>query len=109
MKYVMFVVTSTEPDVVTDESDVDIWVDELEKSGKRIMGDALERPEKATVVKVRDGKRIVTDGPFAESREWIAGFDVLECENLEEAIEIASKHPMARNGQLEIRQFMLWE
>jgi len=45
----------------------------------------------------------VSDGPFAESREFIAGYDILECENLDEAIEIASKHPMARFGRLELR------
>jgi hypothetical protein len=48
---------------------------------------------------------LITDGPFTESREWIAGFDILDCEGLDEAIEIASKHPMARFGRLELRPF----
>jgi hypothetical protein len=47
-----------------------------------------------------------SDGPFAETKEWIGGFDLLDCGNIDEAIEIASKHPMARFGKIEIRP--LW-
>lgn len=109
MKYMMFVVTAAEPDTESDESDVDLWVDELDASGKRVIGEVLQPPSEARVVRVRDGKRYVTDGPFAETKEWICGFDILEVEDLDEAIEIASRHPMARNGQLELRPFMQWE
>jgi hypothetical protein len=109
MKYRMFVVTDSSPDSPRDESDVDLWVDELDANGKRLLGDGLEPPSQSTVVRVRDGKRYVTDGPFTETKEWICGFDVLECDSLDEAIEIASRHPMARNGQLELRPFMMWE
>ena len=49
----------------------------------------------------------MTDGPFAETHEWILGFDVLECATLDEAISIAAAHPMAASGRLELRQF--WE
>ena len=49
----------------------------------------------------------MTDGPFAETHEWIVGFDVLECESLDAAVEIASQHPMAAAGRLELRAF--WE
>ncbi|MEN0083280.1 MAG: YciI family protein [Leifsonia sp.] len=109
MKYMMFVVTATERDAESDESDVDLWVDELDASGKRVIGEVLQPPSEARVVRVRDGKRYVTDGPFAETKEWICGFDILEVDDLDEAIEIASRHPMARNGQLELRPFMQWE
>jgi len=109
MKYMMFVVTDSQRDTVSDESDVDIWVDELDASGKRVIGEVLQAPTESRVVRVRDGKRYVTDGPFAETKEWICGFDILEVENLDEAIEIASRHPMARNGQLELRPFMQWD
>ena len=54
---------------------------------------------------MRKGEVLITDGPFTESKEWIAGFDILECEDLDEAIEIASRHPMAREGRLELRPF----
>jgi hypothetical protein len=51
------------------------------------------------------GQGLVTDGPFAESRDWIAGFDILDCADLDEAIELASRHPMAATGRLELRPF----
>jgi hypothetical protein len=58
---------------------------------------------------VREKYAIVTDGPFAETKEQIAGFDVLECADLDEAIEVASRHPMARFGVLEVRPFWPFE
>ncbi|MEY9952768.1 YciI family protein [Leifsonia sp. EB34] len=109
MKYMMFVITDSQPDTETDESDVDLWVDPLDASGKRIIGEVLQPPSESRVVRVRDGKRYVTDGPFTETTEVICGFDILEVEDLDEAVEIASRHPMARNGQLELRPFMVWE
>ena len=54
-------------------------------------------------VRLRQGRLLVTDGPFAETKEWIAGFDLLECASLAEAIRIASGHPMARFGRIEVR------
>lgn len=109
MKYMMFVVTSLEPDAETDESDVDLWVDPLDAAGKRVIGEVLEPVSQSTVVRVRGGEVLTTRGPFVETSEVIVGFDILEVENLEEAIEIASRHPMARNGQLELRPFMVWD
>ncbi|WP_434318235.1 YciI family protein [Leifsonia sp. P73] len=108
MKYMMFVITDSQPDTETDESDVDLWVDPLDASGKRIIGEVLQPQSESRVVRVRDGKRYVTDGPFTETKEVICGFDILDVEDLDEAIEIASRHPMARNGQLELRPFMVW-
>ena len=109
MKYMMFVVTDLAPDSPADDSDVELWVDEFDGSGTRLTGDALEPPAASRVVKVRGGKRYVTDGPFAESKEWICGFDILECDSMDEAVEVAARHPMARNGKLELRPFMVWE
>lgn len=109
MKYMMFVITDSQPDTESDESDVDLWVDPLDASGKRIIGEVLAPQSESRVVRVRDGKRYVTDGPFTETKEVICGFDILEVEDLDEAVEIASQHPMARNGQLELRPFMVWE
>ena len=62
-------------------------------------------PEDATTVRVRDGKLLLTDGPFVETKELICGFDVIECRDLDEAIEVASKHPMASFGMVEVRPF----
>jgi hypothetical protein len=81
------------------------WLDEAIASGVSIEGGPLRLDADATTVKVRDGELIVTDGPYAETREQVAGFDVLECAGLDEAIEAAARHPMARAGILEVRPF----
>jgi hypothetical protein len=88
---------------------VDPWVDEMNGRGIRLYGSELEPPGSARTVRVRDSRAIVTDGPFAETKEQIAGFDVLECADLDEAIEVASRHPMARLGMLEVRPFWPFE
>ena len=62
-------------------------------------------PRDATTVRVRDGEVMVIDGPYAETKEQMAGFDIIECADLDEAIEVASKHPMARGGMIEVRPF----
>jgi hypothetical protein len=82
------------------------WVDELRERGIWLTGDQLAPPRRAKVVRVRDGRPIVTDGPFAETKEAVGGFDLLECGSLEEAIEIAASHPVAQNGTIEVRP--LW-
>jgi hypothetical protein len=106
MKYMMFVCTDTEPE--TDQSDVpdiDVWVAENDRRGRRILGDVLVPPSAATTVRVRKGEVLLTDGPFAETKEVIAGFDILECADLDEAIEVARTHPMAYAGRIELRPF----
>jgi hypothetical protein len=110
MRYLMFV--AMDPDGDVDETgegtiDVEEWVEKNDSAGKRLLGDRVRPAEDATTVRRRAGKVLVTDGPFAESREWIVGFDVLECEDLDEAIAIAAEHPMAAGGRLELRPF--WE
>ncbi|MET9344754.1 MULTISPECIES: YciI family protein [unclassified Nonomuraea] len=104
MKYVMFVCTDTEPD--TDPAatpDIDTWVAENDAAGRRLQGMVLAPKSTATTVRVRTGELLVSDGPFAETKEVIVGFDLLECANLDEAIEVARTHPMARGGRIEIR------
>jgi hypothetical protein len=65
----------------------------------------LRPPAEAKTVRVRRRQLLLSDGPFAETKEQIAGFDILECADLDEAIEVASKHPVARFGKLEVRPF----
>lgn len=104
MKYLMFVCTDTAPDPDKEnEPDIDEWVNEHDASGQRKLGMVLAPKSTATTVRVRNGELLVTDGPFAETKEVICGFDLLECADLDEAIEVARKHPMARGGRLEIR------
>jgi hypothetical protein len=106
MRYLMFV--ATDPDAEPydpDDDHVEEWVAKHDAAGRRIMGERLRPVEDATTVRRRGGKVLVTDGPFAESREWIAGFDILDCADLDEAIAVAAEHPMARFGRLELRPF----
>ena len=109
MRYLMFV--ALDPDGPGEDDpevdDIEEWVAKHDASGARVIGERLRSIEDATTVRRRGGKLLVTDGPFAESREWVVGFDVLECADLDEAIAIASKHPMAASGRLELRPF--WE
>ncbi|TMC05007.1 MAG: hypothetical protein E6J41_23465 [Chloroflexi bacterium] len=69
----------------------------------RLLGSELRLTRDSTSVRVRDGELLLTDGPFAEAKEQMAGFDLLECADLDEAIEVASKHPVARFGRVELR------
>jgi hypothetical protein len=87
------------------ESGTESWVAEMDGRGVRLQGDQLRPASEATTVRVRGGEVLASDGPFAETKEQIAGFDLLECADLDEAIEVASKHPVARVGTLEIRPF----
>ena len=83
----------------------DAWVKEMDRRGARLFGSQLEGPEQARTVRRKGTDLLVTDGPFAETKEQIAGFDVLECADLDEALEVAAKHPMAKFGILELRPF----
>ena len=106
MKYLMFVATDTDPDPDPAAApDIEAWFDDVTARGKWVTGDRLRPREDATTVRVRSGELLLTDGPFTESKEWIVGFDILDCVDLDEAIEVASKHPMAHHGRLELRPF----
>jgi hypothetical protein len=75
----------------------------LKSSGHFLATSPLQSVSTATSVQVRDGKRLVTDGPFAETREQLGGFFMIEAKNLDEAIDIAGRIPGARKGTVEIR------
>jgi hypothetical protein len=77
--------------------------DELERQGKWIDASPLHSVRSATSLRVRDGRRQITDGPFAETTEQLGGYYILDVENLDEAIEIAGRLPPAKKGTVEIR------
>ena len=81
----------------------------LQEGGMLLGGEALQGVANATSVAVRDGRRIVTDGPFAETKEQLAGFYVLDCKDLDEAIEWAAKIPGAHSGCVEVRPVIQYE
>ena len=100
----MFVATDPEAEPYDkDHDNIEDWITDVEARGAHVRGDRLRPVEDATLVRVRNGEVLVTDGPFTESKEGIAGYDVIEAAGLDEAIEIASKHPMARFGRIELR------
>jgi hypothetical protein len=82
---------------------------EMEQKGVLAAGEGLYPTQTATTVRVRDGERDVTDGPFAETKEQLGGFYVLDVKNLDEAIEWAAKIPGAQAGTVEIRPVMVFD
>lgn len=108
MRYMLLICTDPSVEAGPEggiEEETVAWVEEMEGRGVRKSGDRLRPSSDATTVRVRDGEALLSDGPFAETKEQIAGYDIVECEDLDEAIEVASRHPMAKAGMIEIRPF----
>jgi hypothetical protein len=82
---------------------------EMNEKGVFVAGEGLYPTATATTVRVRDGENSVTDGPFAETKEQLGGFYVLDVKNLDEAIEWAAKIPGAQRGSIEIRPVMVFD
>jgi hypothetical protein len=79
------------------------FTDSIRKSGHYVAGDPLERTATATTVRVRNGKAMSTDGPFAETREQLGGYYIVNAKNLDEATAIAARIPSSRIGSIEVR------
>jgi hypothetical protein len=112
MKYLLLICVDEAVQLSPEEgaamgSATESWVTEMDSRGVRLQGQQLRPVSDATTVRARGGEVLVSDGPFAETKEQIAGFDVLECSSLDEAIEVASRHPVAAIGTVEVRPF--WE
>jgi hypothetical protein len=110
MKYVCLVylvekdmntMTNRESDVCIDESLA--YDDALRKAGHLLAAHALQPVETATTIRVRNGKLSATDGPFAETKEQLGGFMLIDARDLNDAIQVAAKIPMARRGTIEVR------
>jgi hypothetical protein len=81
----------------------------LGEKGNKRGGEALHDTSHATTVRVREGETLTTDGPFAETKEQLGGFYLLECANLDEALDAAAKCPGASQGSVEVRPVMVFE
>jgi len=106
MRYLMFICSdgeTTPEKLATMRDSVPAWAEQT--TGVRLGGHALADPATAATVRVRDGETIVTDGPFVETKEQVGGFDVIDCADLDEAIEVAAKHPVSWFHMIEIRPF----
>ena len=105
MKYLMLVCAEGPITGEPGSLDAQPWVDEMDRRGVRVIGNRVRPPSDATTVRVRESEVLVTDGPYVETKEFMGGFDIIDCADLDEAIEIASKHPIARVGMIELRPF----
>jgi hypothetical protein len=112
VKYMMLVCVDESVELSPEERAqigpaAEAWVQEMDGRGLRLQGERLRPVSDATTVRVRGGELLLSDGPFAETKEQIAGFDIIECTDLDEAIEVAAKHPVARFGAIEVRPFWM--
>jgi hypothetical protein len=108
MKYMLF--TYRDPSVQLDPAEraaippaVAAWCDEMDGRGVRLQGHVLGPLDETRTIRIRDGERSVGEGPLADQAAYVAGFNILECDGLDEAIEVASKNPGAKFGVLELR------
>src|SRR5437763_489919 len=94
------------PDPAAMAEEMPEWVAfqaQAREVASEVMAQALEPAATATVVAVRDGHRVTTDGPFVETKEQLGGFFVFDCEDMEAALALAAKVPVARTGHVEVR------
>ena len=104
------IVCGTLPETVDQDAGLDAettaWVEEMTARGVRKFGSRLRPASSATTLRGNAGKVLLSDGPFAETKEQILGFDLLDCADLDEALEVAGRHPWLRHGVIEVRP--LW-
>jgi hypothetical protein len=105
VRYMLLICVDEAVEVSPEESSAEPWVEEMQRRGVRRDGSRLRLASDATTVRLRGGEVVLSDGPFAETKEQIAGYDVIECEDLDQAIEVAAKHPVAKFGTIEVRPF----
>ncbi len=115
MRYMMLIYgvePTSAPSQAEQEAEMNAYNEfgrEVTERGAMLGGEALHPISTATTVRVRDGKVLTTDGPFAETKEQLGGFYLLKCKDIDEAIEFAAKIPGARHGSIEIRPVMEFE
>jgi hypothetical protein len=113
MKYMLILASNPSDEPVPDSeafgpymAEWAAYTEALAEAGAMVGGEALHGADTASTVQVRDGKRIVTDGPFIESKEVIGGFYVIDVANLDEALDWAAKIPNSHFGTVEVRPVM---
>jgi hypothetical protein len=110
MKYLCLIYDEEKKMATMSKSDGDVFMgeyfgftDAIKKSGHYVAGEALQPVHTATTVRVRGGKLSTTDGPFAETKEQLGGFYMIEARDLNDALQIAARIPSARTGSVEVR------
>ena len=110
MKYMLLLWVDESGETTADEDAAQIvavksWVEEMTERGITLSGGSLRSAREAKIARVRDGELLVTDGPFAETKEQIGGYVVIECADLDAALRNAAEHPLIRSAQVEVRPF----
>jgi hypothetical protein len=88
-----------------DQALLAAWLEDTIARGVNLQGNYLQPSQNAATIRASDGELLLTDGPFAETNEQIAGFDIIECADMQEALRVAGAHPTMRHGTIEIRPF----
>ena len=114
MRYLLMICTEETADEASSPeeqaatlAEYGVWAEEMGGRGVLQGGERLRPTSDATTVRVRDGETLTSDGPFAETKEQVGGYFVVDCKDLDEAIEVASKLPGAHDGSIEVRP--IWE
>jgi hypothetical protein len=110
MKYMLLFWVDESAEVTEDEDAATLiavksWVEKMAEQGVRRYGGALRSVREGRIVRIRDDELLVSDGPFAETKEQVGGYDVIECADLDTAIMVAAAHPLARAATVEVRPF----
>ncbi len=114
MQYMLLIYggeSTTPPSPEAIEAEINAYnafTDDIRKRGVMVSAEQLHPIHTATTVRVRDGKMLTTDGPFAETKEVLGGFYIVNCKDLDEAIGIAAKIPGAKDGSIEVRPIVDW-
>ena len=116
MKYICLIYDEEKKAAAMTKAEGDAFMGEyfaftegIKKSGQYVSGEALQPVQSATTVRVRDGKTITTDGPFAETKEQLGGYYLVECKDLDEALEAAARIPIGPHGSVEIRPILAFD
>ena len=116
MRYLLLIYTQEQDELEATPAEQEAVMDayfafsrEAREAGVMLSGEALQPTTTATTVRAREGKTLTADGPFAETKEQLGGYYMLECPNLDEAIEWAARIPGARHGSVEIRPLVEFE
>ena len=107
MQYLVSVIDDgTGPATPTEEADIDAFNDRLRDEGYWVFAGGLGSPDPATVIDNRGDEAVITDGPFVESKEYLAGFWVIEAPDLDVALELAAEGSKCCNRKVEVRPFL---
>lgn len=112
MLYAALIYAPTDAPAMTDEQSGQVfaeygaYTEAVKQAGIFRAGEPLQPPSTATTIRIRQGNKVMTDGPFAETKEWLCGLYFLECASLDEALEWAAKCPGAKYGSMEVRPVM---